>query len=120
MVLADRRITMKNTVEIRHKLADLLAEAERRKADRALAMPTEEDAMEVMCKAYQRLKDLGWKSSTYCPKHGERSMYLEAGGSRPAPGAYHGEWPTGGWFLEDVGDLWPSMPVLFRELREDE
>ena len=111
---------MKTTVEIHPKLADLWAEAERIKTERALAMPTEEDAMEVMYNAYQRLKDLGWKSSTYCPKHGERSMYLEAGCSRPAPGSYHGEWPTGGWFLEDAGDLWPSLPVLFRELRDGE
>ena len=110
----------KTTVEISEKLATLLNEVEEQQTTRAMAMPTEESAMKAMYQAYQRLKELGWKDSMYCPKYGERSMYLVCGCTQTAPGAYHGEWPTGCWFLEDAGDLWPSMPVLFREIREGE
>jgi len=82
-------------------------------------MPTEQDAVRAMWEAYHRLEELGWRNATYCPRDGRTVLFIEAGSS----GIHEGHCddqdrahrrPT--VWLHDAGDLWPSQPVLYREL----
>jgi hypothetical protein len=93
--------------------------AEAARVKRAEDMPTESDAMRAMQEAYARLTELGWASATYSPKDGSVFEALEAGCTRPGHCHYMGEWPTGGWWMHDAGDLWPSRPILWRKLPDN-
>ena len=84
-------------------------------AERATLMPTERDAIVAMWSAFQRLRELGWREAVYCPKDGTVFDAIEAGSTGIFPCHYGGEWPSGHWWAEDGGDLWPSRPILFRE-----
>lgn len=92
----------------------ILEAAEVRKAKREADMPTERDAINVMFEAWQRLKELGWNEAIYCPKDGSSFDVIEPGSTGIFRAHYTGKWPTGSWWLEDHGDLWPSQPILFR------
>ena len=81
---------------------------------RAVAMPTEQDALHQLTQAYHRLTELGWSNPIYCPKDGSPFDVIEAGSSSIHPASYWGEWPTGGWFAHDGGDSYPSRPTLYR------
>lgn len=81
---------------------------------RASAMPTERDAINALWEAYQRLKELDWNDAIYCPKDGSLFDVIEAGSSGIHSCRYDGEWPTGHWWIEEAGDLWPSRPILYR------
>lgn len=101
--------------------ADALWEAcEAARAKRAADMPDEQAALRVMCDAYQRLKELGWREAMYCPKDGTSFKLIEPGSSGIHDGSYWGEWPNGGWHIADDGDLWPSHPCLFKLNPEDQ
>lgn len=93
------------------------AEAKRQEAERAEKMPTVEDALFQMTQAHHRLKELGWREAMYCPKDGTPFEVIEPGSSGIHIAHYWGEWPSGSWFIEDNGDLWPSRPCLFREIK---
>lgn len=94
----------------------LLRNAEEQKAARAAQMPTDADCFRVMVQAVQRLKELGWAEAIYCPKDGSAFEAIEAGCSLPGTCIYMGDWPDGGWWMQDAGDLWPSRPILWRPL----
>ncbi|MEE8274985.1 MAG: hypothetical protein V3R88_09970 [Alphaproteobacteria bacterium] len=93
---------------------DMLAMIERAKSKRAEAMPDEQAAIDQMFEAYQRLNELGWNAAIYCPKNGTIFDAIEAGSTGIHKCHYHGEWPTGSWWVHAAGDLWPSRPCLWR------
>lgn len=80
----------------------------------AADMPAEADALREMSRAFDRLKQLGWREAVNCPKDGSRFDVIEMGSTGIHRCHYEGEWPTGTWWIHDAGDLWPSRPVLFR------
>lgn len=86
----------------------------RRTAERAVRLPDEGSALRAMFDAYDRLRELGWRDACYCPKDGSSFDVIEAGSSGIHRAHYDGVWPTGTWWIEDGGDLWPSRPILFR------
>lgn len=94
------------------------AEAERLK--READMPDELSAIKVLWSAYQRLKELGWNDAIYCPKDGSGFHAIEPGSTGIFDCHYSGEWPTGAWWCEDGGDLWPSRPCLFKLYPDDQ
>ncbi len=94
--------------------AQIFAEFEHAKKRRAIDMPTERDALEVMQRAWQRLKDLGWAEAMYCPKDGSTFQAIEAGSTGTHVCHYEGDWPKGVWWVHDTSDLWPSRPILWK------
>lgn len=90
------------------------AECERLEAKRAEDMPTEQDAINAMFEAYQRLRELGWREAMYCPKDGSIFKAIEVGSTGIHDCFYLGEWPKGNWEYPCEGDLWPSRPILFK------
>jgi len=95
---------------------ELLRQVEERKAQREALMPDEDAALKLFFDAWLRLKDFGWREACYCPKDGRAFEAIEAGSSGRHRCHYSGEWPKGGYWIEGNGDLWPSHPVLFRDL----
>jgi len=91
---------------------------EAEKAQRAVDMPDEQSAIQMLWRAQQRLKEIGWKEAVYCPKDGSTFKAIEAGSTGIFDCAYHGEWPKGSWSLFDGGDIWPGRPILFKLLPE--
>lgn len=95
--------------------ADALWEAAKAaEQKRAEDMPAEQDALRVMCDAYRRLEQLGWRNAVYCPKDGSIFDAIEAGSTGIHDCFYMGEWPSGSWKIVDEGDVWPSRPILFK------
>lgn len=88
--------------------------AEHHQQRRAAAMPTEQDAINAMFEAWQRLKELGWSEASYCPKDGSWFDSVEPGSTGIHTTQYTGEWPNGSWWVSDGGDLWPARPTLWR------
>jgi hypothetical protein len=78
-------------------------------------MPDEHAAIRMMFEAQQRLKELGWNDAVHCPKDGSEFDAIEPGSTGIHRCHYSGEWPSGGWWISDEGDLWPSRPVLYRK-----
>lgn len=96
------------------------AAVEARREARAKAMPTEEDAVRAMFEAYYRLKELGWEETMYRSNADLGSQRLiEPGSAGIHVGHYDGEWPTGTWWIESEGDLWPSHPCLAKSARDE-
>lgn len=81
------------------------------KAKRAVDMPTEQDAINTLWSAYQRLKELDWNDAIYCPKDGSSFDVIEAGSTGIHSCVYVGDWPDGMWLIN--GDD-PSRPILYR------
>ena len=92
----------------------LWASAEADEQKRAADMPTEQDAINAIGQAYQRLKELGWNDAIYCPKDGSSFDVFEVGSTGIHSAHYEGKWPTGTWWIAEAGDLWPSRPTLYR------
>jgi hypothetical protein len=92
----------------------LLAEIDAKERERAEKMPDERAALEQMFEAWLRLKELGWREVIYSPKDGTVFDSISAGSTGIHDCHYEGEWPEGGWWTFDGGDLWPSRPILFR------
>lgn len=99
--------------------AALREAADAAKAKRAADMPTEQDAVHAMWSAYQRLRELGWRETCYGQTN-ERVRLIEAGSSGIHVGSRHEPWPEKTWWIEDGGDLWPSMPVLWKAIEQQE
>lgn len=93
----------------------LMAQVEAATQRRAELMPDEPAAIRMMFEAHQRLKELGWNDAIYCPKDGSEFDVIEPGSTGIHRCHYHGEWPTGKWYIAADGDLWPSRPVLYRK-----
>jgi hypothetical protein len=83
-------------------------------AQRALELPTDQDAIRVLLNAHLRLKELGWDDAIYCPKDGSLFEALEAGRTESGLCQYLGVWPNGRWWMHEVSGLWPSYPILWR------
>lgn len=98
----------------------ILAAARRGYAARAAAMPDDQAALATMQSAFLRLLDLGWRRIAYCPKDGSTFEVIEPGSTGVCRCRYLGTWPDGGFFVEDGRDLWPSRPILFRPIENDE
>lgn len=96
----------------------IIADAEAKEAKRATDMPDDKSALTAMFQAYQRLRELGWREAMYCPKDGSTFEVIEAGSAGIHFCTYSGEWPTGSYWLQSAGDLWPSNPILFRLIQQ--
>ena len=94
-------------------------EMERRRAERAARLPDERTAIEAMFDAFDRLRELGWRESMYCPKDGSPFEVIEAGSTGIFRCIYDGEWPTGSYWIQEDGGS-PSRPILFRLYPDDE
>lgn len=77
----------------------LLAEAEACRTARAAEMPTEQDAIDAMYRAYSRLKELGWRDGAYMPKDGTVVTVMQVGSTGTFDCRYSGEWADG--FFKD-------------------
>lgn len=98
----------------------LWAKCEAAKAKRAADMPDEQAALLTMAHAYERLRELGWRSAVYCPKDGSSFQAIEPGSTGTHDCHYEGKWPDGSWWVREDGDLWPSRPCLFKLYPEDQ
>lgn len=78
------------------------------------SMDTERQAITIMFEAYIKLKDFGWRNAIYCPKDNTLFDAIEPGSTGIQKCQYMGDWPKGGWWASEAGDLWPSRPCLFR------
>jgi len=79
-------------------------------------MDSENAAIDDMFAAYHRLKDMGWNDIMYCPKDGTNFLSVCPGSTGIFRSRYMGDWPKGGWWVEDGGDLWPERPCLWKPL----
>jgi hypothetical protein len=89
------------------------------KAKREADMPDEQSAIKAMFEAWQRLKELGWREASYCPKDGTHFQAIESGSTGIHDCNYQGEWASGSWWVYD-GDVWPARPCLFKLYPEDQ
>lgn len=97
------------------ELQTILREASEAKQKRAEDMPTDEDAVRALHRAWLRLKELGWREAMYAPRDGSYFDSIEAGSTgihntRVMMLAH--EHPT--FWVDADGDSWPARPVLFR------
>jgi len=83
--------------------------------------PTPQEALQLtmLRAAYNSLLNLGWQHIVCCPKDGTRFMCITPQGHF-ALCVYMGEWPKGGWFMEDADDLWPVYPALWKPMPSPE
>lgn len=96
----------------------LCAAADAQQKGRAEAMPTEEAAVRVMCDAFHRLKELGWREACYAPTETPLKV-IEPGSSGIHDARADGEWPNKSFWIAEAGDLWPSRPCLFKCVASD-
>ena len=95
-------------------LTRLWAQADKRATDWRDA--GEVKLLEQMNDAFNGLKACGWKEAIYCPKDGTPFLAIEAGSTGVFRCYYEGEWPSGRWWTQAHGDLWPSRPILWKPL----
>lgn len=79
----------------------------------------EQDLLNKLFTAYIGLKSLGWNDAMYCPKDGTIVELIEVGSTGIHRGYYKGEWPKGGWWVITGNDIYPSYPILFRLIKEE-
>lgn len=89
---------------------------------RATDMPTEQDAVNALWAAQQRLKELGWKEAEYAPADGKlrktvslgssgiHDAYCERRDTHPLSSPSTEKW----WWHPSEGDLWPHKPIYFK------
>ena len=105
-------------IEVSEQAFDkLLADINDDKQQRAEKMPDEEAALRQMFEAYIRLKEMGFRDIQYCPKDGTAFHVVEVGSTGIHEASYKGEYPDGALWVFD-GDMWPTNPCLFREIKE--
>lgn len=90
-------------------IAAIVKSAHDAKAARAESMPTDLDAVRVVCDGVNRLYELGWRDPSYAPKDAPLQL-IEAGSSDIHMG-YRDD--IGFWIPAD-DDTWPSHPILWR------
>lgn len=98
------------------RAVDILAEADAARSKRADDMPTEQDAIDAMYRAYNRLKDLGWREAIYMPKDGTVVRVIEIWSTGTFDCHYSGEWADGFFNVTDGRDVYPSRsaPAMFK------
>lgn len=111
--------------DVRHEplteadVKELLAEAELEKSARAIDMPTADDAIKQINRAYLRLKELGWRDPPRMmpPNKVLRCLMVEGGCSRIIEGGGN-SYSDGKIFYttEEAGDIWPAHPLLILPL----
>lgn len=82
---------------------------------RAQDMPTEQDAVNALWNAHQRLKELGWKDPTYAhelKRSGITSRLIELGSTGIHEGYYNKVNDHDVWWIGSDG--WPSHPCLVK------
>lgn len=94
---------------------ELWAGVEREQARREALIPDERAALLLLHDAYTRLKEFGWNDAIYCPKDGSTFDAIEVGSTGIHRCRYFGEWPKGGWWIDDC----PSRPVLYRATKQE-
>lgn len=101
---------------------EVLFEIETDRRLRAADMPTEQNAINAMFAAYQRLKDLGWRDGMYMPKDGTPVTVIQIGSTGQFECRHIGKWPDGSFHLYDGGDVYPSrsVPPLFKPYSSDD
>ncbi len=110
----DERGDLYHTPLTRAEADQLWAHVEREEARRLALIPDEQAALRLLMDAYIRLKEFGWNDAIYCPKDGRVFDAIEVGSTGIHPCVYIGEWPDGGWWIDDC----PSRPVLYRQRQE--
>ncbi len=95
---------------------EILRSHEAQKAARAEQLPTEYDCFRVLNQAFIRLEELGWRNAVYCPKNGDAFLAVEGHHSKPFRCMYMGDWPDGGWWELETGELYPARPTIFKPL----
>lgn len=100
----------------------IMQEADKAKKDRAKEMPDEKTAIEKLFNAWLRLKELGWREGTYCPKDGTHFKEIQLGSTGIFDCICEGEWPDCTWTTFDEYDSYPSSqaPALFRLYPKDQ
>lgn len=91
--------------------AAAVAAEEKRAAD----MPTEQDAVNTLWSAQERLRKLGWKDPRYAHalrQEGVEAMLIELGSSGIHRGTYHAVNGQDVWWIGPDGS--PSHPVLVK------
>ncbi len=89
-------------------------ESDRRRSE---AMPTEQDAVNALWEAYQRLRELGWQETAYAHSlkaEGVESQLIELGSSGIHVGYYHKTNDQDVWWIGPEGC--PSHPCLVKPL----
>ena len=92
--------------------AAIMKSVDEAKARRAELMPTEQDAARAMWDAWYRLKELGWRETSYGPTN-ENVQLIEPGSAGIHTGSRWAPWPEKTWWID--GD-YPSTPCLFKPL----
>lgn len=69
--------------------------------------------LQMLCFCRDQLRGLGWV--VHCPPPKDRdSLTVEVGST----GVRRTRWMTCAYFAEDGGDLWPTLPVAWREVSD--
>lgn len=90
---------------------EIWAAAQAEARTRAADMPTEQRAIDSLFSAWYRLKEMGWKEAYYAPADRSPLEVIECGSTGVHRGFRDEERR---FWVEDGGDLYPIMPVLFR------
>jgi hypothetical protein len=100
----------------------LWAAAEAAEAQRAVDMPDEQSAINAMFRAWQRLKELGWRDGVHVPRDGTTVRTIEIGSTGIFDCTCAGEWPNCTWTTYDERDAYPSSqaPALFKLYPDDQ
>jgi hypothetical protein len=102
-------------------VAKLLATIDKAREKRAVQMPDEHSALQVLFIAWLRLRDLGWKEACYCPKDGTPFKIIQAGSTGIFDAHYSGQWPDGYIVSFDGQEVYcsrPGGPILFKSIPE--
>lgn len=62
---------------------------------RTVLIPDSVSALGILVDARERLRELGWREASYCPKDGSAFAVCEMGSTGMWLGSYSGEWPSG-------------------------
>lgn len=87
--------------------------AQEAKDERAADMPTVDDALSEMHRAFVRLTELGFRRMGSAPKDGTWVEIVEPGTTGIFPAQMDDK---GRWWVEAHGDLWPGRPALWRPM----
>lgn len=63
------------------------------------------------------IKQDGWRDIIYCPKDGTEFLAWSPEYKTPFICKYMGNWPNGSWWAFCSGDMWPALPILFKEIK---
>lgn len=88
--------------------------AEKERAEReSWAHPNMPKMNELM----QAITKDGWRDIIYCPKDGTLFLAWSPSHRTPFKCLYRGNWPDGSWWAICDGDMWPTLPILFKEIK---